>query len=172
VLSLLEDDMGTATFTDGHTSEANDINNYGELVGASQFPGNVYHAAYKSPDTLKNFGWYRLGVLGEGTANAGTQSIARGINDSGVIVGKSQVKVNNVMVWRAFVVSNHGNPGSQSLIDLNDPNYTSVWNGSTWISLAQAGWILTAAEKVNNGNWIIGSGTKNGVTRGFVLSPR
>jgi hypothetical protein len=172
-------DMGTSTFADGNPSEANDINNYGELVGASQFMNN-YHAAYKAPNTPKNLGWYRLRVLGEGTANAGTQSIARGINNAGLVVGRSQIKVNNAMVWHAFVVSNQGNPGSQPMIDLNDmkdPVNNIPWvavdiGGNTFVSAASQGWVIINVEKVNDGNWIVGYGYKAGLYHAFVLSPR
>jgi probable HAF family extracellular repeat protein len=168
-LSTLVGDMGTATFVPSHSSQAEDINDYGELVGASQFPGNVYHAAYKSSGTSKNLGWYRLGVLGENTANAGTQSIARGINKNGLIVGKSQIKVNNVMVWHGFVASNQGTPGSQLPVDLNSNSY--VWL-SGWYPVASDGWVIDSAEKINGGNWIVGMGTKNGAQHAIILSPR
>jgi uncharacterized membrane protein len=174
-----DNDMGTGTFINNHTSEANDINNHGELVGASQFNESRYHAAYKAPNTPKNFGWYRLGVLGEGTANAGTQSLARGINDTGLIVGKSLIKVGNSMVWHGFISSNQGNPGSQGLIDLNDikdPTTNTPWVavnvGGIFYSAASQGWVINSVEKVDDSNWIVGYGTKSGVTRAFVLEPR
>jgi hypothetical protein len=46
--------MGTATGNDTHASEGNDINDLGELVGASQSPAGQYRAMYKTPSTGKN----------------------------------------------------------------------------------------------------------------------
>jgi len=40
-----------------NTSEGNDINELGELVGASQSPAGQYRAMYKAPFTGKDQGW-------------------------------------------------------------------------------------------------------------------
>lgn len=163
------DDMGTATFIDLHTSEANDINNYGELVGASQSLSGQYRAMYKAPESGKNQSWFDLGVLGSGST-AGNTSVAKSINDFGIIVGNGNIKVGSSYVNATFVVNNVGNPGSQPLLNLAEQSW--VWTGSTWQRADLAGWQFTSVERINEANWIIGSGTKNGVTRSFVLSPR
>ena len=57
--------MCTGTFVTAHTSEGNDINDLGEMLGASDCPCGQYHAVYKSPLSAKNVGYYDLGVLGK-----------------------------------------------------------------------------------------------------------
>jgi hypothetical protein len=162
----LSDDMGTATMVEGHQSWANDINNLGELVGVSAAPGG-FRAMYKAPRTGKDHGWYNLGVLGQGTADAGDWSEAFAINDKGLIVGRSRVKVSQQLVLRAFVVSNEGNAGSQPMINLNNRAYI---NGG-FQSAASDGWLLTSADRINADNWIIANGSKNGNPRAILLRP-
>jgi hypothetical protein len=162
-------DMGTDTGQESHSSEGKDINNFSEMVGASQMNSGQYRAGYKSPFTGKNQGWFDLGVLGAGTANAGNQSIAYGINDNGLIVGRSMLKISGVNQWRAFVCSNQGNPGSQPMLNLVEQSW--VWTGSIFQRADLNGWTFTRAEKVNNANWIVAYGVKNGTTYAVVLSP-
>jgi hypothetical protein len=158
VLSPFQDDMGTATFMDSHSSEANDINDYGELVGASQCPGGQYRAVYKAPDSGKNMGYADLGVLG-----IATSSVATSINNRGLIVGSSGAQ--------AFVVSNLGSPGSQPLLKLVEKSW--VHSGNNWVRADVAGWSFNGAKlKLNEVNWIVGYGTRSGTVYGFALKPR
>jgi probable HAF family extracellular repeat protein len=167
----LQDDMGTATLTDAHTSELNDINGLGEMVGRGHVVGTAHlRALYKAPYSGKDTGWHDLGVLGAGTANAGTESVANAISANGTIAGQSRLKVGSSQVWRAFVLSNAGNPGSQPLVNLND--VTWLWVNNQWVLATSQGWTLVSAERVNRAGWIVGYGTKAGQTRAFVLSPR
>jgi hypothetical protein len=172
------DDMGTATGNDAHTSEGNDINDLGEMVGAShvELPGQYqYRAVYKAPGTGKNAGYYDLGVLGEGTADAGNSSVANAISANGLIVGKSKLKVNGAMVDRAFVVSNVGNPDSQPMLNLTEQASVYVHIGGgvwEWRPISQYGYVITSAERINPAGWIVGYGTFAGQTRAFVLAPR
>jgi len=156
-------DMGTATGNDAHASEGNDINDLGELVGASQSPVGQYRAMYKSPSSAKNQGWYDLGVLGTGNWSA-----AYGINGQGLIVGQS--KTSGAYQTRAFVAGNAGNPGSQPMLELTGQAWVKV--GYNWFTAASQGWTLISAERINENNWIVGWGTKSGQTRAFMLSPR
>lgn len=103
ILQAQLDDMGTGTMVHEHASSASDINNLGEMVGASQMPNRQSRAAYKSSFSVKNIGWYDLGVLGTGSS-AGNQSSASGISEYGLIVGRSNFKVGSSFVWRGFVV--------------------------------------------------------------------
>lgn len=160
----------TSTGMTSHTSEFNDVNAYQEIVGRGNAPSGQMRALYKAPYSTKDQGYYDLGVLGAGTANAGTESVAKAISANGVIVGQSKLKVGTSQVWRAFVASNAGNPGSQPLVNLNDN--TSMFVNGQWVLATTQGWTLLSAERVNRAGWIIGYGTKGGVTRAFVLSPR
>jgi probable HAF family extracellular repeat protein len=168
-------DMGTATGNDAHNSEARDINDLGELVGNSWTTNNQYHAMYKVRQSGKNQGWWDLGVLAQGTADAGDWSRANGINNQGIIVGQSTVQVwlapwAHVMVQRGFVAANAGNAGSQPLINLTDQSY--ILSGGTWYTAASQGWAIINAERINDSNWIVGTATVNGTFRAVVLSPR
>ncbi|MBN9689422.1 MAG: hypothetical protein J0M24_04210 [Verrucomicrobia bacterium] len=166
-LSSFLDDMGTASLIEAHTSEFNDINAIGEVVGRGHTASGQIQAIYKVPDTDKNLGYYDLGVLGFGTPDAGTESVAHGISANGTIVGQSRLKVSGNQVWRAVVVKNAGNPGSQPLVNLNSLAYTT---GSTLAT--SAGWTLLSAERVNAQGVIVGYGTKSGQNRAFLLTPR
>ena len=55
------------------------------------------------------------------------------------------------------------------MMDLN-ANTKVLVNNVLQLASSQ-GWILESATKVNNGNWIVGFGTRYGVTRAFYLSP-
>lgn len=161
------DDMGTATGLAPHTSEFNDINNYGEVVGRSHTAAGQLRAIYKAPGTGHSQGYHDLGVLGAGTANAGTESVAYGVSANGIIVGQSRLKVGASQVWRAFVHTDQGNAGVQPLVNLNDVAYTA---GSTLAT--SVGWTLLSAERVNAHGVIVGYGTKNGQNRAFLLTPK
>jgi uncharacterized membrane protein len=115
--------MGTATSVDAHTSEGNDINDLGEMVGASHtFPTGQYRAVYKLPWSGKDADYYDLGVLGTGQ-DAGNSCVAYAISTNGLIVGKSKLKVGGYMVDRAFVLSYVGNPGSQPMLNLTKQSH-------------------------------------------------
>ena len=157
-------------FADAHTSEGNDINDLGEMVGGSDSPSGLYRAIYKSPVGGRNIFFYDLGVLGAGTANAGNRSVAFAISAKGLIVGQSNLKVGQYFQNRAFVVSNQGNAGSQPMLNLTEQSWVLV--GGNWQRADANGWMLTSAERINREGWIVGYGTKSGQTRAFVLSPR
>lgn len=163
------DDMGTATGVDSDRSEFQDINKHGEIVGLGTTASGQIRALYKASGTGKNQGYVDLGVLGSGS-DAGNESVANSISANGLIVGQSRVKEGALQVWRAFVVSNVGNPGSQPMQDLNV--ITSIYVNSSWQTVTSQGWKLISAERVNRAGWIAGYGTKSGLTRAFVLAPR
>jgi probable HAF family extracellular repeat protein len=95
------DDLGTANSGSGN-SEATSINDFGEIVGASDIVGgSQYHAMFKEVNTLPNEGFADLGVL-----TGGNRSIALGINNKGTIVGRSRTTTTGNE--RAFVLFNDG----------------------------------------------------------------
>ena len=85
-----------------------------------------------------------LGTLG------GVNSEAFAINERGQIVGAANTAAGAVraFLWQAGV-----------MIDLN----TLIPDGS--------GWVLVSARGISEGGQIVGTGTLNGVTRGFLLTP-
>jgi uncharacterized membrane protein len=171
----LADDMGTATLKDTDSSEARDVNNLNELVGVSWSVTAQTHAMYKASTSGKNQGWHDLGVLGQGTPDAGDYSRANGINNKGLIVGQSTVYVQvapwaRVLLPRAFIFSNEGNPESQFLINLTDQ--TDVDVGGQMYPAASQGWAVINAERINENNWIVGTATYNGQTRAVLLIPQ
>lgn len=171
-LNFQVDDMGTATGNETDTSEFNDLNNLGEIVGRGHTASGQMRALYKAPGTGRHAGFSDLKVLGDGTANAGTESVANSISANGVIVGMSKVKVGANQVWQAFVTGNVGNPGSQPLLNLNDHAYLYTGSGTPPVLASGQGWTLVSAERINRRGWIVGYGTKSGQSRAFVLSPR
>jgi probable HAF family extracellular repeat protein len=135
------DDLGV--LPGGLASSANDINDRGQIVGASQDARLNWHAIYRAPgsSTLVD-----LGTLG------GTNSFAHAISGGGLVVGTADRTTRPVaFAWR---------PGWPRLVDLNELRPA----GST-LSLA-------SAEGVNDGGAIVGwAFDPGGHVRAFLLSP-
>lgn len=131
----------------GKYSQANSINNAGQIVGRADISISTayHHATLWDGNTILD-----LGTLG------GLTSEALAINDSGIIVG-----------WAG---KSDGSPratfwdGTQA-VDLNtliDP------------AIIAAGWILEHASDINNQGWIVGHAANSslGIWRqGFLLKP-
>lgn len=122
-------------------SEAFAINEGGTVVGRMAVPALGPKHAFRYVDGT---GMQDLGTLG------GAVSEALDVNDSGVIVGHSQVANGQ---WRAFVYENG------SMTDLNSrlPAGVNV--------------VLLRANRINNVGQIVGDMLVNGATHAFVLSP-
>ncbi len=97
-------------------------------------------------------GWPPSVPVDLGVLSGDNYSVAQAINASGTIVGYS--KKTSTGVQRAFVSYNDG-----SMYDL----ITKVSNAT--------GWTLQVAEGINANGWIVGNGTRNGMARGFLLTP-
>ena len=110
------------------------------------------------------FGLQALGFPADTTLPPGsgwTRGWSAGINNSGTLLGAAQardltaypfpVTVNTVWIWTA----------ATGIHDLNaNP------------SIAGSGWFLTQVNGVNDKGQIVGTGTFNGQTRGFLLTPQ
>jgi probable HAF family extracellular repeat protein len=122
-------------------SQANAINNSGQIVGVSKTPikvdpsgdGDLHAFLYNGTMT-------DLGVL-----PGRTNSQAFGINDAGQIVGESDN--------HAFIFQNN------TMSDLNFGEFGA------------AGWELNSANGINAIGQIVGNGTINGQSHAFLLTP-
>jgi probable HAF family extracellular repeat protein len=125
----------------GPASDAHDINDSGQIVGRSRTAENASGRAF----LYSNGTMTNIGTLGG-------DSIARAINNNGDVVGQSYTTMNNTNV-HAFIYSNG------VIQDLN----TLLPVGS--------GWTLLFATDINDYGQIVGVGTINGESHGFLMSP-
>jgi probable HAF family extracellular repeat protein len=135
-------DLGT--LPGGRASSGNAINQSGQVTGYSEIPGPNIHAFLYSNGTMQD-----LGTL-PGTSD----SFGRGINQSADVAGFSQIFQDFQFHSHAFLYSSQGN--MQALDNLIPPN---------------SGWVLEIANAINDHGQITGSGTHNGATRAFLLTP-
>jgi probable HAF family extracellular repeat protein len=160
------------------------INDSGEIVGETQSAQAVIFSTSSPPKSI--------GTLG-------TTSDAEAINDKGQIVGNFQTGavIGNVTVAHAFLYSNGqmkdlgvpaGGVSSDARAINNEGAVVGVWYDSSGTSHAfiyqngvmtdlntllpaNSGWTLQDADGVNDQGDIVGSGTINGTSRGFLLRP-
>ncbi|MEH2283213.1 MAG: DUF3466 family protein [Nostoc sp.] len=140
------------TLPDDKYSQANDVNDLGQVVGSSGLTGVNDSRAflYSSSTGLQNLGKLRPTDL---------FSTGLGINNLGQVVGYSGSNNNFFAAdgngLRAFLYSDN------TLYDLND----LIAPGS------EAGFTLTAASAINNNGQIVGRGAINGELHAFLLTP-
>ena len=126
----------------GQNSSALSINNSNVIVGYYTLSGGFDHAFRYALGSMTD-----LGTLG------GDYSYANGINNSNVVVGGSYTNPSNT-VFHAFIWA------TNVMKDLN-----------TLLDATGAGWTLMEARAINDAGWIVGTGTRSGATRGFLLTP-
>ncbi|MEH1948726.1 MAG: DUF3466 family protein [Nostoc sp.] len=140
------------TFPGDSYSQANDVNNSGQVVGSSGLTGvNDSRAfVYSSSTGLQDLGRLRPTDL---------FSTGLGINNLGQVVGFSGTNNNFFAAvsngLRAFLYSD------KTLYDLNNLIAPS----------SQSGFTLTAASAINNKGQIVGRGAVNGELHAFLLTP-
>ena len=135
----------------GDQSQALDVNSLGEVAGGAQEgTGNYYPFIWLPSGSAPKYGFGSAGMNDLDVLTGGTTSHAFGINDSGQVVGASEITGGD---YRAFIWAN----GTMTdLNDLLDPNST---------------WVLVRAMDINADGEISGLGTNlSSVTRGFVLT--
>ncbi|MDO8333860.1 MAG: PEP-CTERM sorting domain-containing protein [Nitrosomonas sp.] len=135
-------DIGTLG---GENSYGMDINNKGQVVGSSNAKGWVSYNAFVTDENGENM--INLGTLG------GHTSVARSINDNGEVIGWSFMGDGSLQGAHSFLYS-HGGITDLSALDV----------------VINSGWTDIDAMDINNHGQIVGSGTLNGVHRGFLLS--
>ena len=134
-------DLGSLTGNPRTNTEPYGINAAGQIVGYSQWSDGVNHAFLYSNGTMQD-----LGTIGTEYATA----VA--INNNGVIVGNLTNAYNANL--GAFVYANG------AMTDL-----------STLISSGGDGWSALTVSGLNDGGYIVGTGTYNGGSQGFLLIP-
>lgn len=134
-------DLGT--LPGGGNSFADWINNKGVIVGFATSASFPNGVAVVWDTSRK--------IHAIGTLNGGTSSYAGGINDLAQVVGESTVAGNasHAFIWTV----------NQGMKDLND------------LIPSNSGWVLNHASTIGNDGRIVGYGTIQGATHGFLLTP-
>lgn len=158
----------------GTGSEARAVNVTGQIVGFSYSSTGIHRAFLYSGGTMSD-----LGTLG------GAQADAYDINAQGDIIGDS---VDSTGSWHGFVYTSglmiSLGPVGSAAYSINDDGeivgnaggHAVIFNGSTATDLntlipANSGWVLTDATGINNAGQIVGTGTFNGSTLAYLLTP-
>ena len=134
----------------GSYSIAGAINNRGQVTGVSTLsgtdrpPANPGHAFLYSDGVMRD-----LGTLGPSDSS----SYGSDVNENGEVVGVLESS-EGALTQRAFLYS------AGAMLDLND-----------LLDDSGAGWVLQQAAGINNAGQIVGTGTFNGQTRAFLLTP-
>ena len=127
----------------GAWSQGAAINNKGQIAGLAYTKNGSAHGFIASCGTCP--------LKDVGTFAGNTSTVwAFGINDSGVVVGRSTFQ----NTYHAFVYS------AGKIKDLNG------------MIPAGSGWVLIEADGVNASGQIVGMGTHNGQEHGFLLTPQ
>lgn len=183
---------GTTPIDLGIDSTANDINDAGQVVGTRNTIGGMgaagTHATVWNGTTATD-----LGTLG------GSKSIARAINNSGLIVGYSWLADDitvRATLWDNGVAIDLGTLGgsdsSAGAINMagaivgasytaDGKNRATLWQGTVATDLntfldedtASAGWVLTGATGINDNGWITGivENSSTGEWHAYLLTP-
>jgi probable HAF family extracellular repeat protein len=129
------------------------INNSGQAVGSTGYPATYGPATIYNISNNSSLIIYPPTELGISTQTATSPD---GINDSGQVVGTIMAYnsgMQTMVPYHAFLYSNGEATDLNSLI------------GPT------SGWTLTEATAINDNGWIVGYGTYDGETAGFLLTP-
>lgn len=144
-------DLGT--LPDGMNSDANGINDLGEIVGSSDTGSGASHAYL-----LRRHKMVDLGTLGHDLT---LNSDANRINDCGEIVGWSEIRLHseNSVVRRAFVYRHGHLRDLTKLIERKSSLYGTV--------------TLTSASSISSNGWIAADGYDNATMEphGYLLIP-
>jgi probable HAF family extracellular repeat protein len=166
----------------GFYSTALGINRLGQVVGYSNTTGGNWHAFSWS----KSAGMQDLGTLDSGRSTGAT---ANGVNDSGQIVGTSTCGSSciHAVLWSASGMLDLGTlPGSSTSAGnginnhgqvVGESGHAFVWSQTSGMQdlnnliPANSGWTLDWAFAINDNGQITGSGSINGTTHAYLLTP-
>jgi probable HAF family extracellular repeat protein len=168
-------------------SQANDINDAGQVVGNSYqyVSSGTTSSVLARPVLWQNGTITDLGTLG------GTLGSANSINNAGQIVGGSETSNGQ---YHAFLRQN-GSMADLGTLGGNNSSATSINNSGTIVGSSDtstgethafvwyqgrmidlnsllppnSGWVLTYGTEINNKGVIVGTGKHNGLDRGFLL---
>ena len=138
----------------GAETEAFDVHDIGGTVGWAdkRIGGLDYHRAFLVPPGVSAFSpAHELKGFPRQVEDGTWQSEGWGVNGCGQVVGLATTPTSS---WRAFLFQ----PGASALTDLT--------------ALAPAGWVLTSAIGISDAGHIVGSGTKNGASRQYIMYPQ
>jgi len=179
--------QGLGYLPGGGFSGASAINRSGEIVGFSDAADGIYHGFAWSKTT----GMQQLASLACGAGGS-----AYAINDLGQIAGQSACGVGeHAVLWSnsqssaldlgtlpglqysiAYALNNLGQVvGSSGNSRTHHPFLWTAAKGMQDLNNlipAGSGWVLQAANGINDKGWIVGSGTLNGQTEAFLLTPQ
>jgi probable HAF family extracellular repeat protein len=137
-----------------YSSSANGVNDLGQVVGWSDT------APYPSGGPIHAVLWEKNGIILDlGTLAGDTLSAASNINFFGQVIGSS----GNTLGFQGDSVTVIGCPfiwsARNGMQDLNS------------LISTRSGWVLNSATRLNIWGQIVGLGTRNGNSHGFLLTP-
>ncbi len=152
----------------GYSSSANGVNDLGQVVGYSTTTpieaGSVDFGGWDGQAPIDALLWSANGTITDlGTLSGDTFASASKINLFGQVIGSS------------------GNSATATADCIEDPcqviGRPFIWTQSNGMQdlntliPASSGWVLNTATDINIWGQIVGSGTYNGQTHGFLLTP-
>jgi probable HAF family extracellular repeat protein len=165
----VEIDLGTLAGADpsdpmfySYCSEANGINDLGQIVGWSTTTQGTYRTEC-SFSPIHAVSWTSAtGIQDLGTLSGSTSSIAYAVNVQGQVIGSS----GDTLYWdsdaRMYKLAGRPFIWTQAS-GIQDLNYLISGN---------SGWVLNSATAINIWGQIVGLGTRNGNPHGFLLTPK
>jgi probable HAF family extracellular repeat protein len=159
-------DLGTLGGADPdflYCSEASDVNDARRIVGWST-PSPQYGRPCDTPTSTHAVLWTQGGGIQDlGTLSGDASSQAYRINLFGQVIGTSGGTLNYVYPpGRSILV------GGRPFVWTNDRGMRDL---NTLIR-AGSGWVLNSVSDINIWGQIVGSGTLNGQSHGFLLTPK
>lgn len=159
----------------GHNGRALGVNESGQIVGEVEDGQGYGSAAVWEDNILLN-----IGSLGDRVG-----SMATGNNNLGQVVGTSVITGGQGMhafLWQNGLMVDLGGESALAInnsgviVGVAHPGRAVVWQDGQMIDLntllpLSSGWILTAANGINDFGWIVGEGLYQGNRRAFLLKP-